>query len=168
MSRFPPSAASKAAPPGPDSFLQAILDTGSRLIQALTYADEALQMPPGGKLPDETIEAFPVLGAGMGADPRTEAATVLPTAQLWSLIPPCATSRPKTRPHADRPLHPSQTGRCRSSSLPPKATSWMPPRFASHGPTAASDAKALQSYEEAVDGLLALALTRRAPGTPSG
>ena len=58
----------------------------SRLIQALTYADEALQMPPGGKLSDETIEAFRQW-VRMGApDPRTAetSAPTKPAAALWS------------------------------------------------------------------------------------
>ena len=63
----------------------------SRLIQALTYADEALQMPPGGKLSEEQIEDFRQW-VRMGApDPRGEVAAAepgKPASTLWSLTPP--------------------------------------------------------------------------------
>ncbi len=68
----------------------------SRLVQALTYADPALQMPPGGKLPEQQIEAFRQW-VRMGApDPRTEAAAPMPkpSAEHWSLSPPRKTEPP--------------------------------------------------------------------------
>ncbi len=67
----------------------------SRLIQAVRYADEDLQMPPSGKLPEEEIkllEEWVARGAVVpeyGADVRPAAATIdFETArQFWSLRP---------------------------------------------------------------------------------
>lgn len=63
----------------------------SRLVQALTYEDEALQMPPGGKLPEAQIEDFRQW-VRMGApDPRTDASEqpqAAPSSSHWSLIQP--------------------------------------------------------------------------------
>src|SRR4030095_6649737 len=45
----------------------------SRLLQALTYNQTELRMPPGGKLPDEKIAAFERWIAAGAPDPREDA-----------------------------------------------------------------------------------------------
>src|SRR5436190_2753931 len=44
----------------------------SRLLRVLRYTDTKLQMPPNGKLPDETIEAFAEWIASGAVDPRVD------------------------------------------------------------------------------------------------
>ncbi|MBI1355809.1 MAG: DUF1553 domain-containing protein [Acidobacteria bacterium] len=69
----------------------------SRLIQALSYEDESLQMPPGGKLADEQVEAFRAWVAMGAPDPRTGTATAPPapaSEPLWSLVAPKSVEPP--------------------------------------------------------------------------
>ncbi|TWT78303.1 Planctomycete cytochrome C [Posidoniimonas polymericola] len=75
----------------------------SRLLQAIEHRNADLQMPPSGKLPDETIAAFREwirLGA---ADPRDGAAPEIDTidsraARHWAFQPPQAAELPSPRP----------------------------------------------------------------------
>jgi len=131
----------------------------SRLIQALTYADEALQMPPGGKLPDETIAAFRQW-VRMGApDPRTEAASSpkqQTAAALWSLVPPNKHEPPPNqgRTRIDRFIR----AKLAAAGLEPSAKADPPTllRRLSYGLTGLPpDADTPQDYEQAVDQLLA-------------
>lgn len=130
----------------------------SRLIQALTYADEALQMPPGGKLSDETIEAFRQW-VRMGApDPRTAetSAPTKPAAALWSLVPPQKYEPPQNagRTRIDRFIRANLTEAGLDPS--PEADEQTLLRRLSYGLTGLPpNAATSQSYEEAVDRLLA-------------
>jgi len=60
----------------------------SRLLQALRYSNQNLQMPPTGKLPDQVIADFEQWIAAGAPDPREDAAT--------------ATNAGSTQGHADR------------------------------------------------------------------
>ena len=69
----------------------------SRLIQALSYTDESLRMPPGGKLDEQQVEAFRAWVAMGAPDPRTSSApapAAAAAAQLWSLKRPKAAEPP--------------------------------------------------------------------------
>jgi hypothetical protein len=52
----------------------------SRLLRALRYTDPKLQMPPGGKLADETIAGFAAWIAAGAVDPRMDSAAAGPPA----------------------------------------------------------------------------------------
>src|SRR5262245_23589691 len=54
----------------------------SRLLTALRYTDPRLQMPPGGKLPDNVIADFEQWIAAGAPDPRVDAATAQSAAPL--------------------------------------------------------------------------------------
>jgi Protein of unknown function (DUF1549) len=86
----------------------------SRLLRALRYIDPKLQMPPTGKLPDETIASFAEWIASGAVDPRVDstgtaqgpAAIDLEQGRKWWAFQPVrevtppgvrATSWPRTR-----------------------------------------------------------------------
>ena len=51
----------------------------SRLLQAISYSDDSLQMPPSGKLADTVLADFRTWIASGAPDPRTESASTSPT-----------------------------------------------------------------------------------------
>ena len=75
----------------------------SRLITALRYSDENLQMPPDGKLPTDVIADFERWVKTGAPDPRDGAAPVLVTSietrakSHWSFSPPKKTAVPSVR-----------------------------------------------------------------------
>ncbi|WP_439626311.1 DUF1553 domain-containing protein [Gemmata sp.] len=75
------------------------------LLKSLKYADENLQMPPKGKLPDAVVKDFEKWIADGAADPRTAAGgTKTPVGidiekgkQFWSFQPPKEATAPQIR-----------------------------------------------------------------------
>ena len=78
----------------------------SRLLRALRYADPKLQMPPTGKLSEETIADFAEWIASGAVDPRVDSAETMPSArtidfdkgrQWWAFQPVGEMTPPRLR-----------------------------------------------------------------------